>query len=60
MGRYYVTPFKCHRGITKGDPIYPTIFNMVVDVVICHWVMLVVGKDARPDGFGREVQWMAA
>ena len=40
-GRYYVTPFKVHLGVTQGHPLTPTIFNMVVDAVICHWVMLV-------------------
>ena len=35
-GEYYVTPFCGKRGVTQGDPLSPTIFNMVVDVVVCH------------------------
>ena len=42
-GRYYSTPFKGHQGFTQWDPLSPTIFNMVFDAVICHWVTLVVG-----------------
>ena len=33
---------------------------MVVDTVICHWVMLVVGEEAGTDAFGRAVQWLLA
>ena len=37
----------------------PTIFNMVVNTVVCHWVALVEGEEAGPYSFGRAVQWMA-
>ena len=33
---------------------------MVVDAVIRHWVTLVTGGEAGPEGFGRAVQWLAA
>ena len=42
-GCYYGTTFKGHLGLTKGGPISPTIFNMVVDAMIRHLVMLVAG-----------------
>ena len=58
-GRYDGTRFKGHRGVTQGDPLYPTIFNMVVDMVICIWKNLVAGEEAGPYGFGRTVQYMA-
>ena len=29
-------------GVTQGDPLSPTIFNVVVDVVVCHWVSVMV------------------
>ena len=35
-GRYYGAPFTSSRGITQGNLLSPTIFNMVVDVVIRH------------------------
>ena len=37
-GGYCRTGFKGVRGVTQGDPLSPTIFNVVVDVVVCHWV----------------------
>ena len=60
VGRYYATPLKGHRGVTQGDTISPTIFNMEVDAVIYHWITLVVGEEAGPDGFRRAIQWMTA
>ena len=33
-GGYFGIPFKGYRGVTQGNPLYPTIFNMVVDAVI--------------------------
>ena len=41
-GGYYGTGFKGARGVTQGDPLSPTIVNVVVDVVVCHWVTLSV------------------
>ena len=40
-GRYYGALFKVSRGVMQGDPLSPTILNMVVDVVICHWESVV-------------------
>ena len=37
-GGYYGTGFKGERGVTQGDPLSPTIFNVVVDAVVRHWV----------------------
>ena len=31
-----------NREVTQGDPLSPTIFNVVVDVVVRHWVTLMV------------------
>ena len=42
-GRYYGAPFKGYQGVTKGDPLSPTILNMVVDALIQKWVTVVVG-----------------
>ena len=34
--RYYRLPFKGYIGITHGYPLPPTLFNVVVDIVIRH------------------------
>ena len=39
-GSYYGKGFKGDRGVTQGDPLSPTIFNVVVDVVVRHWLQL--------------------
>ena len=39
------------QGRTRGDtgnPLSPTILNLVVDAVVCHWVtVLIVGAEER-------------
>ena len=35
-------PFKFCLGVTQVDPLPHTIFNVVVDSVIYHWVVVVV------------------
>ena len=48
-GGYYWTAFKGYRGVTQGDPLSPTIFNVVVDAVVHHWVTLAI-EDAEKRG----------
>ena len=33
---------KSNWGVTQGDLLSPTIFNVVVDAVVRHWVMMVL------------------
>ena len=40
-GGYFGRPFKGCRGVIQGDPLYSTIFNVVMDAVIHHLVMVV-------------------
>ena len=35
-GGYYGTAFQGFRGVIQGDPLFPTIFNVVVDAVVHH------------------------
>ena len=46
--------------MTKGDPLYPTIFNVVVDSVIRHWLMVVTLTEAGTGGFGMTTIDLAA
>ena len=41
-GAYYGKGFKGGRGVTQGDPLSTTIFNVVVDGVVRHWVTIAV------------------
>ena len=66
-GGYYGAPIKVLRRVTQGGQISPTIFNVVVDTALCHWVAVVEeSKETVPPGadstkkFGRDVQRMAA
>ena len=35
-------------GVTQGDPLSPTILNVVVDAVVFHWVYVMVeGAEER-------------
>ena len=54
-GQYYGALFKGYHGVTQGDPILPTILNLVVDEVIRHWVKVVAGEEAETEEFGRSL-----
>ena len=41
-GGYYGTAFQGSRRVTQGDLLSPTIFNVVVDVVMRNWVTVVI------------------
>ena len=40
-GGHYGPVLQSHFWVTQGDPLSPTIFNVVVDAVIRHWVKVV-------------------
>ena len=46
-GGYYVEPFREERGVIQGDPLSPTIFNVVVDTVVHHGEYLVAEREGR-------------
>ena len=45
-GGYYGKGFKGRRAMTQGDPLSPTIFNVVVDAVVRHWITI-AGTEAE-------------
>ena len=59
-GKYYGTPFQVLRRVLQGGPLSPTILNMLVYVVIWHWVALVTGEESVPERFGKTVHWLEA
>ena len=40
-GGYFGYPFNGQRVMDQGDPLYPTIFNVVVDAVLRNWILMV-------------------
>ena len=59
-GGYYGDAFKGSRGVTQGDPMSPTIFNVVVDAVVRHWVMMALDEAENRGDRGNEVRHQAA
>ena len=59
-GRYYGKGFKRGRGVTQGDPLSRTIFNVVMDTVVRHWSMLAVMEAETRGEQGREGRQQAA
>ena len=59
-GRCYWTAFKGERGVTQGDPLSPTIFNVVVDTVVRHWVTGVIADAEERGKLGKEGRHQAA
>ena len=53
-GGYHGKEFHGFRGVTQGDPLSPTIFNMVVDAVANNWVEKMVERACGQGGRGRE------
>ena len=41
-GRYFGRPFQGQLGVTQGVPLLSTLFNVVVDAFLRHWVSVVV------------------
>ena len=41
-GSYYGEAFQGARGVTQGDLLSHTIFNMVVDAVVIHRVTVMI------------------
>ena len=56
LRRYCGTLFKVSRGVTQGDLLFHTIYNMVVRTVTHQWETVVARKFAVPEGFRRAVK----
>ena len=60
MGGYYGNAFKGERGVTQGNTLSPTIFNVVVDTVVRHWVTGVIADAEERGDMGKEGRHQAA
>ena len=59
-GGYFRRLFKGYRGVTQVNPLSPTIFNVVVDAVISHWVTVVTPTDVGMGLLGLKIIDLAA
>ena len=64
---YYGATFKGFCRVTQGDPLSPTIFNVVVDAFLRHWFTIVMKLDeavlpgaSNIERSGRNVHYLAA
>ena len=46
--------------MTQGNPLSPTIFNVVVDAVVRHWVTGVIAESEARGELGQEGRHHAA
>ena len=59
-GGYYRAEFKGFWEVIQGDPLSPTIFNLVVVEEVRHWISLVAGVAGDQDWWGKEVLYQVA
>ena len=57
-GSYFDLLFKWDRGGMQGDPLYPTIFNVIVDAVIFHWVKVVTPTEVGTGKLGLTIIYL--
>ena len=64
--RYFRTPFKGYYRVTQWEPLFLTIFKMVVYAVLQNWFTVVASTEetvdpgaAGTERFGRDVQILA-
>ena len=52
VGRLYGRPFRMERGVTQGEPVSPTVFNIVVEAVVRAVLMEVCRPQEAKHGLG--------
>ena len=55
-GDYYRSAFQLSRGVTQGEPLSPTILNVVMDAVVRHWVAVMAKGADKRSGYVQEVR----
>ena len=57
---YFGLPFKGYCGVTQGDPLSPTLSNVVVGAIIRHWVTVVAATKKGVEGLDLLIRDLAA
>ena len=57
---YFEILFKGYRGVTQGDTLSTTLFNVVVEAIIIHWMTVVAPTKESMDGLGLSIRELAA
>ena len=57
-GGYFGITFKGYRSVTQDNLLSPNLFNVVVDTVIHHWVMVVAPTEAGMEGLGLSIRYL--
>ena len=53
---YFGPPFKGYRGVNQVNLISPTIFNVVVDIIIRYWVAVVAPTEDGTEVLGLSIK----
>ena len=56
-GGYYRSTFRRNIVVTQGDPLFSTIFNVVVDAVVFHWESLHEAEQEGVDSSHDKGDW---
>ena len=56
QGGYDGDAFSPRRGVTQGDPVSPTLFNILADAVVRYWLSGSLNGCEGDDGLGRSVR----
>ena len=59
-GRYFGILFKGYRGVTQGKPLSITLFSVVVDAIIHHWVTVVAPTKDGMEVLGLSIRYLSA
>ena len=52
--------FQGYNGVTQGNPLYSTVFNVVVETVIRYWVTVVAPTEAGAEVIEENIQDLEA
>ena len=55
-GGYFAPPLQGYCEVTQGDPLSPTIINVVVGVVIWQWATVVEPTEVEAEGLRETIQ----